>query len=95
MTVWHRDASFLTSRCYSSDVRTTVNLDDDNAAAIERLRSDGALGLSETVNDLIRAGLRSKRGRRHFTQRSSKLGLRIDVTNVAEALEELDGPDHR
>ncbi|MGH2706212.1 MAG: ribbon-helix-helix protein, CopG family [Actinomycetota bacterium] len=76
-------------------MRTTVTLDDDVAAAIERLRRERALGLSEAVNELIRAGLRVRAGRGEFRQRSRKVGLRIDVSNVAEALEQLEGPDHR
>ncbi len=51
------------------------------------------MGLSQAVNELIRAGLGAKRGSHCFSQRSSRLGLRIDVTNVAEALEELEGQD--
>jgi Arc/MetJ family transcription regulator len=76
-------------------VRTTVNLDDDVAAAVQRLRRDRSLGLSEAVNELIRGGLHSRRPRRTFRQRSRALGLLIDVSNVAEALEQLDGPASR
>lgn len=76
-------------------MRTTVVFDDDTSAAIERLRRERSLGLSEAVNDLIRAGLSAKRERRRFAQRSSPLGLRIDVTNVADALEQLEGPAAR
>lgn len=32
---------------------------------------------------------------RPFAQRTSSMGLRIDVTNVADALELLEGPAHR
>jgi Arc/MetJ family transcription regulator len=73
-------------------VRTTVTLDDDVAAAVRRVRAERSIGLSEAVNELVRAGLRAKGERRPFTQRSARLELRIDVTNVAEALEELEGP---
>jgi hypothetical protein len=76
-------------------MRTTVVFDDDVAAAIDRLRRERSLGLSDAVNELIRAGLRTKRGRRRFAQRSRALGLRVDVTNVAEALEQLEGPGFR
>lgn len=71
-------------------MRTTVVFDDDVAAAIERLRRNRSLGLSEAVNELIRVGLKVRHDRRRFVQRSQPLGLRIDVTNVAEALEQLD-----
>lgn len=76
-------------------MRTTVTLDDDVAAAVERARRDRSVGLSEAVNDLIRAGLRDKSERRPFRQRSQPMGMRIDGTNVAEALELLEGPTAR
>jgi metal-responsive CopG/Arc/MetJ family transcriptional regulator len=73
-------------------MRTTVNLDDDVAVAVERLRHERGLGMSEAVNQLARAGLRQKPKRVQFRQRSASIGLKVDVTNVAETLEELDGP---
>lgn len=76
-------------------MRTTVTLEDDVAAAVDRLRRERSIGFSEAVNELIRAGLLAKPPRRAFRQRSRAIGLRIDVTNVAEALETLEGPDHR
>jgi len=73
-------------------MRTTVTLDDDTQAAIDRVRRERSIGVSEAVNDLIRAGLTRKTGPRPFTQRTRSVGLRVDVTNISEALEELDGP---
>jgi Arc/MetJ family transcription regulator len=74
-------------------MRTTINLDPDVAAAAERLRAERHLGLSEAVNELARAGLRSRQARKPFRQRSRDIGVRIDVSNVAEALETLDAED--
>jgi Arc/MetJ family transcription regulator len=76
-------------------MRTTISLDDDVAAAVERLRRDRQIGLSEAVNELVRAGLVAPRKRPVFRQRSAELGLRIDVSNVAEALDLLEGPTAR
>ena len=76
-------------------MRTTVQLDDDTAAAIERIRKESGLGLSEAVNALIRKGLRTPAKRRTFVQRTAAVALRIDVANVAEALELLEGPAAR
>ena len=76
-------------------MRSTVVFDDDVAAALDRLRRERGLGLSEAVNELIRAGLTTKRGKRPFEQRSQAMGLRIDVVNVAEALELLEGDSAR
>jgi Ribbon-helix-helix protein, copG family len=77
------------------DVRTTVTLDADVAAAVERLRREQGIGLSEAINALIRAGLAVPAQRRRFRQRSADLGLRMDVSNIGEALDLLEGPDHR
>ncbi len=75
-------------------MRTTVTLDDDIAAAVSRLRRQRGVGVSEAINQLARAGLAVRPPRPPFRQRSVPLDLRIDVTNVAEALEQLDGPSH-
>lgn len=77
-------------------MRTTVNLADDVVAAVEQLRRERAIGLSEAVNELARSGL-AHRAASHprFVQRTHKLGLKIDVTDVAEALEQLEGPAWR
>jgi hypothetical protein len=73
-------------------MRTTVTLDDDVAAAVARLRRERGVGVSEALNGLARAGLTVKSTRPPFRQRSVSLGLKVDATNVAEALEQLDGP---
>jgi len=73
-------------------VRTTINLSDDVAAAVEKVRRERGLGLSETVNELVRSGLTAGRATRGFRQRTHDLGEGVDVSNVAEALETLDGP---
>ncbi|MGK2852374.1 MAG: ribbon-helix-helix protein, CopG family [Candidatus Limnocylindrales bacterium] len=76
-------------------MRTTIDLDDDIAAAVRRLRRTGGLGLSAAVNQLARAGLRDRPDREPFRQRAVDIGVAIDVTDVAEALEILDGPTAR
>jgi hypothetical protein len=81
--------------CYHPGVRTTLSLDADVAAAVQRLREERHIGLSEAVNELIRTGLAAPARRRSFQQRTANLGLRIDVSNVADTLERLDGPEAR
>lgn len=76
-------------------MRTTVTFDRDVAEAIETLRRRRSLGMSEAVNELIRAGLSRKAPQPRYRQRSHALGLRIDVADVAGALERLEGPTSR
>jgi hypothetical protein len=76
-------------------MRTTVDLDDDTARAVERLRKEHDLGLSEAVNVLIRKGLLHRPARQAFVQRTRPLGIKVDVSNVADVLEQLEGPDAR
>jgi hypothetical protein len=84
----HRDAIL-------GGMRTTVTIDDDVAAAVERLRREKGLGLSEALNQLARSGMSVRRPTKRFRQRTQRIGLRIDVTDVVEALETLDGPATR
>jgi Arc/MetJ family transcription regulator len=76
-------------------MRTTLSLDDDVAAAVQRLREERHIGLSDAVNELVRAGLGDPGRDTTFRQRTTSLGLRIDVSSVADALERLDGPEAR
>ena len=80
---------------YRRRVRTTITLDADVAAALDQLRRAEGRGMSEVVNDLVRAGLSAPAARRVFVQQTADLGPGIDYTNVAEALEQLEGPSHR
>jgi Arc/MetJ family transcription regulator len=74
-------------------MRTTVTFDDDVAAAVERLRHERKLGMSEAVNDLVRRGLRTSQMRPPVRLETFHLDLRLDISNVAEALEIAEGPD--
>jgi hypothetical protein len=80
---------------YDDGMRTTVTLADDVSAAVERVRRERSIGLSEAVNELIRSGLAVRAPAQPFEQRSRPLGLRIDVTDVADALELLEGSGGR
>lgn len=73
-------------------MRTTITLSDDVAAAVERLRRERSIGLSEAVNDLVRAGLITQRTGMPFRQQAHDLGAGIDVSNIADAIETLEGP---
>ncbi len=76
-------------------MRTTIEFEDDTAAAIEELRRSEGLGVSEAVNELVRRGLLPRASNKRFEQRTQTMGMKIDVSNVAEALDFLEGPDAR
>jgi ribbon-helix-helix CopG family protein len=80
---------------YDEHMRTTISLADDVAAAVEKLRRERGLGLSEAVNDLVRAGLTADRSTRPFRQKAHDLGSGVDFSNIGEAIETLDGPAAR
>jgi hypothetical protein len=84
----HHDATVET-------VRTTLTLADDVAAAVEQLRRERSIGVSEAVNMLVRAGLaKHDAPPRPFRQKSHDLGQGMGFDNIAEALETLDGPSN-
>jgi len=72
-------------------MRTTVTLADDVAAAVDRLRRERSIGVSEALNELVRDGLARPRAPQRFVQTTHDLGSGVDYTNVAEAIETLDG----
>lgn len=76
-------------------MRTTVSLADDVAAAVQRLRRERSIGLSDAVNELIRAGLAKRDVSTPFRQKTYDMGEGIDYSNVADAIETLDGPASR
>lgn len=76
-------------------MRATVEFDSDTARAVEEIRRAEGLGVSEAVNELIRRGLLPRPPAQRFEQRTESIGLTIDVSNVAEALEIPEGPDAR
>ena len=75
-------------------MRTTVELDRDTAQAVQALRKQGR-GVSEAVNELIRRGMMAPPQEKPFVARPRRLGVRIDVSNIADALDLLEGPEAR
>lgn len=76
-------------------MRTTVQFDPDTGAAIARVRQETGMGLSEAVNHLVRRGILDQPRNTRFKQRTYPLGLKIDVSNIAEAIDLLEGPHSR
>jgi hypothetical protein len=73
-------------------MRTTVTIDNDVAAEIERLRRTG-MGLSAALNLLARRGMSKDTTAANavgYQHRTSKIGLKVDVTNVADVLDLID-----
>lgn len=76
-------------------MRTTVEFDQDTAKAVEELRRARGRGVSDAVNELIRRGMLSAATQPPFVPIHRELGLSIDVSNVADVLDLLEGSDAR
>jgi adenine C2-methylase RlmN of 23S rRNA A2503 and tRNA A37 len=76
-------------------MRTTLTLDDDVAAQLDRLRRQRSLKFRDLVNDALRRGLRDMSGeprtREVLRTRAFDMGEPlINIDNVAEALGHLE-----
>lgn len=83
-------------------MRTTLTIDDDVAAELERLRRRKSdLSLKELINDVLRRGLRELRQRpkrrKPFRTRTFEGGepLITNFDNVAEVLAQLEGENYK
>lgn len=79
-------------------MRTTLSLDDDVAALLDRVRRRRGIPLKEVVNEALRRGLRdigSPKKNVPFKTRAVSLGGTIagNLDNVAEALALAEGED--
>jgi Ribbon-helix-helix protein, copG family len=78
-------------------MRTTLTIDDDVAAMLERLRKKRGVSLKDLVNEALRRGLGNlatpQMQRDHFQTRSVDLGrLKIaSIDNIAEVLAIAEG----
>lgn len=82
-------------------MRTTLTLEDDVAAIIERLRREQRRDLKTIVNEALRKGLAELEGsglpRRAFRTKTVSLGRCLigSIEDVAEALAVGEGEDFR
>ena len=82
-------------------MRTTLTLDDDVAAALERLRKGRDASLRDLVNEALREGLKQMTGRpkRRAAVRTGAVSLghcRVgNVDNVADVLAVAEGETFR
>jgi Arc/MetJ family transcription regulator len=80
-------------------MRTTITLDKDVAARLERLKK--VRPFKELVNDALRAGLdqiedRSSKKRRRYSLTPVKgHPVRTDLDNVADLIAEIEGDRYR
>jgi len=68
--------------------RTTVVINSDVAAEVERLRRNG-LGVSEALNLLARRGMAAQTSApvARYLHRTARIGLKVDVTNIGDVLD--------
>jgi Arc/MetJ family transcription regulator len=82
-------------------MRTTLTIDDDVAAELERLRRTRDASLKALVNEALRHGLRDMatppKARKPFRTRSFDGGrlLVASIDNIGELLAEIEGEDSR
>ena len=82
-------------------MRTTLTLDEDVAAKIKAEARKSGRSFRETVNDALRRGLSSaKTGSKRepfrvVTRDMGELADGLDLDNVAEVLDRVEGPVHK
>jgi hypothetical protein len=82
-------------------MRTTLTIDDDVAAALERLRRSEDKSLKELINQALRRGLAPPsappKKQKPLRTRSVSLGRCLigDVVSISEALAIGEGEDHK
>lgn len=80
-------------------MRTTLSLDDDVAALLERVRKENGISLKEVVNHALREGLRrmTTRAKLHKPYRTPSVSLgrclQGSLDDVAEVLAVAEGKD--
>ena len=82
-------------------MRTTLTIDDDVAAELERLRRTRDASLKDLVNEALRRGFQemtsARKSRRQFHTRSFDGGrlLVASIDNIGELLAEVEGEWYR
>ena len=76
-------------------MRTTIEFEADTAKVVEAVRSERGRGVSDAVNELIRRAALASRVVVPFVPKTHDLSLTIDVSNISDALDFLEGPDAR
>ncbi len=71
-------------------VRTTVTLDPDVVRALDHLQKERGQGLSEVLNDVVRAQRDARPSKKRFVQETSSMGLMVPIDNVWAVLGPMD-----
>lgn len=82
-------------------MRTTITIDDELAGRLEEERHRRGESFKKALNRILRLGLmaaaRERESLTPFVVQPYDLGLRegLNYDNVADLLEQLEGPEHR
>ena len=81
-------------------MRTTLTLDDDVRAKLDRETRSSGKSFKEIVNESLRLGLNARAGMKpakRFVVRPRKMGLRrgFSLECISELLDQVEGPLHR
>lgn len=78
-------------------MRTTLTLDDDIAALLNKEARKSGQSFKQIVNHTLRLGLTAAKQppRKPFKVKPINLGLPRDFDKVEDLLEYLEGPEHR
>ena len=84
---------------YHHDVRTTITLDPDVARQLEKEMRRSGKGLKAAVNDALRRAFAAPAAATvpKFVVKARPLGLRpgLDLDNIGELLDQIEGPGHK
>ena len=73
----------------------SVEQADGTEAEVQHRGRGETRGVTGAVHELVRRGMLRQRRRDPFVPTTRDLGLEIDVSNIAEALDYLEGPESR
>ncbi len=82
-------------------MRTTLTLDDDVAAKLKAETRRSGRSFRDTVNDILRRGLATGRRAPQYsafkvvTRDLGELRPGLSLDNVADLIEQVEGPQHR
>ena len=77
--------------------RTTLTLDEDVYERLQQASRSRGLPFKQTLNDVIRVGLRAESPKRFMKIETFDMGAfpGLDYDNIGELLEQLEGPQYK